>query len=120
MSDREGFRWVEIKAWGEVCWSRLVSPGHLGRDRRSARTLFVLPGDWCDDDSNFTQGLNVFQRIALVSQFFTVFGSIMFVMQEAVAQTSGKAEDVRGKLMVINRNSIVARESGTWLCVLEL
>ena len=71
----------------------------------------MLPTDFCDDDSYFTQGLNVFQRLALVSQFFTVFGSIMFVMQEAVAQTSGKAEDANGKLLVIYCRSIAARES---------
>ena len=46
------------------------------------------------------QGLNVFQRLALISQFCTVFGSLIFVVQEAVAQNTGTEDDSNGKLFV--------------------
>ena len=46
------------------------------------------------------QGLNVFQRLALVSQFFTVFGSLMFVVQNAVAKNNAATEDSNGKLLI--------------------
>eukprot|EP00802_Teleaulax_amphioxeia_P010886 Tamp_10916.p1 GENE.Tamp_10916~~Tamp_10916.p1 ORF type:complete len:380 (-),score=40.48 Tamp_10916:614-1753(-) len=46
------------------------------------------------------QGLNVFQRLALVSQFFTVFGSLMFVVQEATAKNNAATEDLNGKQMI--------------------
>ena len=38
--------------------------------------------------------------LALVSQFLTVFGSVMFVVQEAVAKNNAATEDLNGKLMI--------------------
>jgi len=38
--------------------------------------------------------------LALVSQFFTVFGSLMFVVQEAVAKNNAATEDLNGKRMI--------------------
>jgi len=38
--------------------------------------------------------------LALVSQFLTVFGSLMFVVQEAVAKNNAATEDLNGKRMV--------------------
>ena len=38
--------------------------------------------------------------LALVSQFFTVFGSLMFVVQEATAKNNAATEDLNGKQMI--------------------
>ena len=38
--------------------------------------------------------------LALVSQFLTVFGSVMFVVQEAVAKNNAATEDLNGKRMI--------------------
>ena len=38
--------------------------------------------------------------LALVSQFFTVFGSLMFVVQEVVAKNNAATEDLNGKRMI--------------------
>jgi len=45
-------------------------------------------------------GLNVFQRLALVSQFLTVFGGLMFVIQEAIALNNAISEDLNGKFVI--------------------
>ena len=46
------------------------------------------------------QGLNVVQRLALVSQFFTVFGCLMFVLEDSEAENNASTQDNIGKRIV--------------------
>jgi len=42
----------------------------------------------------------VYQRLALVSQFFTVFGGLMFMVQAAYAALNGTSDEGFGKVLV--------------------
>jgi Ca2+-binding EF-hand superfamily protein len=73
------------------------SPEHLGG---SLLTIFVFLLMHVLLKPYINAGLNIYQRLALVSAFLTAFGALMFILQTSYAFQNGTKDDGPGKTIV--------------------
>jgi Ca2+-binding EF-hand superfamily protein len=73
------------------------SPEHLGG---SLLTIFVFLLMHVLLKPYINSGLNIYQRLALISSFLTAFGALMFMLQTSYAYQNGTKDDGPGKTIV--------------------